>query len=141
MAFVLDPSVAAAWFLPDEFSALADRLLEDISNRKPVVPSLFRHELRNLLLVAEPSIGGGTSKPHRGKRRRRSAEAPRDFATPGAGAGDNSIVVDLARKHGLSGYDAAYLALALVEGLPLATFDRKLVRAAAIENVSVIGPL
>lgn len=135
MAFVLDPSVAAAWFLPDEFSALADRLLEDISNRKPVVPSLFRHELRNLLLVAE--------------RRNRIAardvdEALRLLATSPLlerGAGDDSIVVDLARKHGLSGYDAAHLALALVEGLPLATFDRKLVRAAAIENVSVIGPL
>ncbi len=39
-------------------------------------------------------------------------------------------VLALARAHGLSAYDAAYLELAMREGLPLATEDAAL-RAAA----------
>ncbi len=44
-------------------------------------------------------------------------------------------VLALARAHGLSAYDAAYLELAMREGLPLATEDAAL-RAAA-ERVGV----
>jgi predicted nucleic acid-binding protein len=40
----------------------------------------------------------------------------------------------------LSAYDAAYLALALLEGLPLATLDRRLAEAARAEQVIVFGP-
>jgi predicted nucleic acid-binding protein len=36
----------------------------------------------------------------------------------------------LSREHGLTAYDAAYLDLALDSGLPLATLDEDLVRAA-----------
>ncbi len=43
----------------------------------------------------------------------------------------------LARRHRLSGYDAAYLETALRRGAKLATLDRKLATAAAREGVSV----
>ena len=36
----------------------------------------------------------------------------------------------LARAHDLSSYDASYLDLAMKKGLPLATLDKKLKRAA-----------
>jgi len=36
----------------------------------------------------------------------------------------------LAREHGLTVYDAAYLDLTIQEGLPLASLDSQLVRAA-----------
>lgn len=39
-------------------------------------------------------------------------------------------VADLAEKHALTAYDAAYLAGALTLGLPLATRDKALLRAA-----------
>ena len=42
----------------------------------------------------------------------------------------------LARKHGLSGYDAAYLETAIRRRAQLATLDKKLARAAADEGVS-----
>ena len=41
----------------------------------------------------------------------------------------------LARTHGLSAYDAAYLELAVRLGLPLATLDRTLGRAAREEGL------
>ena len=39
-------------------------------------------------------------------------------------ARDDQPLLDLARKHKLTVYDAAYLALALRENLPLATLDK-----------------
>ncbi len=42
----------------------------------------------------------------------------------------------LARKHGLTLYDAAYLELAQRRGAILATFDAQLIKAAAKEHVS-----
>lgn len=48
-------------------------------------------------------------------------------------------VVHLAREHGLTPYDAAYLELALRVGTPLATFDQKLAVAAAARGVRLVG--
>ncbi len=41
-----------------------------------------------------------------------------------------SDTLHLARRHGLSSYDASYLELALRTGVPLATLDTDLARAA-----------
>lgn len=43
----------------------------------------------------------------------------------------------LAQKHGLTNYDAAYLGLAIRSGLPLATTDADLVRAATAAKLNV----
>lgn len=40
----------------------------------------------------------------------------------------------LGQRHGLTLYDAAYLELALRLGVPLATFDAALARAAGVEG-------
>jgi predicted nucleic acid-binding protein len=45
----------------------------------------------------------------------------------------------LARERNLTIYDAAYLELALREGLPLATLDRALEKAAVAEGVALFG--
>lgn len=45
----------------------------------------------------------------------------------------------LARERKLTIYDAAYLELALREGLPLATLDRALEKAAVAEGVALFG--
>jgi predicted nucleic acid-binding protein len=47
--------------------------------------------------------------------------------------------VSVAREHGITAYDAAYLELAMRLGLPLATGDRKLGRAAARVGVAPLG--
>jgi predicted nucleic acid-binding protein len=45
----------------------------------------------------------------------------------------------LAQKHGLTNYDAAYLALAMRFRLPLATTDADLRRAAAAAGVDIVS--
>jgi predicted nucleic acid-binding protein len=44
---------------------------------------------------------------------------------------DMSLLLELAERHGLTSYDASYLALAKMLGEPLFTLDRRLAMAAA----------
>ena len=49
-----------------------------------------------------------------------------------------STVLALAREHGLSVYDATYLDLAMREGAPLATLDRRLADVAQHSGVPLL---
>ena len=53
--------------------------------------------------------------------------------------GDEATLMQLARRRGLTVYDAAYLELALRLQCPLATLDRALAKAARAEGVVLIG--
>ncbi len=53
-------------------------------------------------------------------------------------APDESAVLRLARLHKLTVYDAAYLELAERRGIPLATLDADLIRAARAERVPLL---
>jgi hypothetical protein len=57
--FVLDASVTAAWCFRNEGSALTMALLEQMRQRKAVVPTLWHVETANMLLQAEPSPAQG----------------------------------------------------------------------------------
>jgi len=98
-----------------------------------VVPCLWWFEVRNILVVNE--------------RRRRINESDtaafllnlsrlrvRVDRLP-----DENALLRLARTHGLSVYDAAYLELARREGVPLATLDNDLRRATAGEGVALVS--
>jgi predicted nucleic acid-binding protein len=50
----------------------------------------------------------------------------------------NSRVSDLAKEHGLTVYDAAYLELAIRKQIPLASGDRSLQRAAKQSGVALL---
>lgn len=129
MTFVTDASVAAAWVLPDENAALADLALDRLGEETAKVPGVFWHELRNLLLSAE----------RRGRIHRRHAEISmarlRRLPIHRADEADDREVLALARAHRLTAYDASYLALAIREGCPLASLDRRLNEAATAEGV------
>ncbi|WP_261333723.1 type II toxin-antitoxin system VapC family toxin [Rhizobium leguminosarum] len=53
MPFVVDASVAAAWLLADEESRTAKEALSFLETENALVPDLFWHEMRNILLTAE----------------------------------------------------------------------------------------
>lgn len=131
-AVVVDASIAAAWFLPDEQNALADRVMEGLGADPGHAPALFWFEARSLFIVAE----------RRGRLRPGEAIAVmtqlRAFPIVNGGDGEDQAIIALAARRGLTGYDAAYLALALAEDLPLATLDRKLAAAARDEGVVVL---
>lgn len=124
---VIDSSVAIAWCFPDEHDSYSQSVLDALASEHAIVPELWHLEVANTLLV--------------GERRKRSTQANTvtwlgflsslpisvDEETKTHAFGDTP---SLAREHGLSVYDAAYLELAMRRGLPLATLDDKLKAAA-----------
>ena len=135
MTIVVDASIAAAWLSPDEGDDVTDRVLQQVEAAGGIAPSIFRHEVRSIMLIAE--------------RRNRIASAVGDalllrlttLPIEDCGPGGDVAVVSLARIHKLTAYDSAYLALALGRGLPLATLDRALVGAARACGVPLLGAL
>jgi predicted nucleic acid-binding protein len=125
--FVLDASVVLTWCFPDENTDLAQHVAHRFKQGDTALaPSFWPHEVLNALLAGE-------------KRKRISKEMMRSFLNDLAALPVTleqipaGIVFDriqsLSRKHGLTAYDAAYLDLALENGLALATWDEALVRA------------
>jgi predicted nucleic acid-binding protein len=135
MPFVVDASIAAAWFLPDEQNDAADLLMQNLRSSSGLAPSLFWFETRNLFLMAERR---GRFKP--GEALLSMAQL-RGLPIQDAGSGSDRFVLDLATRCGLSGYDASYLSLALDRKLPLATSDKRLAEATRREKVELLGPL
>ena len=131
MAIVIDASVAIAWCLRDRPSTLvADATIEQGGLEGIVVPDLFWHEVRSVLLVGERKgrIEAGTMNDHMADVRMLSIETDAAHA--------DAAVAALSRKHALSGYDAAYLETAIRRKAKLATLDKNLARAATNESVS-----
>jgi predicted nucleic acid-binding protein len=133
MALVLDASITACWAFQDEDHPDARLAFHQMRSEEAVVPCLWWFEVRNILVVnerrrriAEPDTAAFLL--NLSKLRIRIDRAP-----------DESAVLRLARTHRLSVYDAAYLELAQREGLPLATLDADLKKAAAGEGVALTG--
>jgi predicted nucleic acid-binding protein len=133
MAIVVDVSFAAAWFLADEKNRLADDVANRLTSERGLVPDLFRHELRNVFLMAFRR--GRLSKEEYFENVAQAERLP----LTNCGGGDGVRIARLAVSRGLSAYDAAYLSLAIDERAALATFDAALAAAARFEQVEVIG--
>jgi predicted nucleic acid-binding protein len=133
MAFVLDASITACWAFADEDHPDAALAFQQMRTEEAVVPCLWWFEVRNILVVNERR--GRILEPdttifllNLAQLRIRVDRVPEEGA-----------VLRLARTHRLSVYDAAYLELAKREGLPLATLDAALQKAAVGEGVALLS--
>lgn len=135
--FVVDNSVVMTWCFEDEANRYADAVLESLSAGEAFVPAIWPLEVGNILLVAER------------KKRLSEASVVRFLAL----VGNLPITVEqetpermltdilsLARIHHLSTYDASYLDLAMRLGLPIATQDASLSKAAKACRVPTFDP-
>ncbi|MGC2413610.1 MAG: type II toxin-antitoxin system VapC family toxin [Stellaceae bacterium] len=132
MPFVLDASIVHDWAF-DELHPTANTVRERLHVESAVAPSLWWFEVRNGLVMAERR--GQVAEQQTANFLR---EILRLSITLDRSPNEVSVL-DLARRHRLTVYDAAYLELAIREGLPLATLDTALMRAARAESVPVIG--
>lgn len=136
MSLVLDSTVTLAWLLDYEGSKAVDEVFARVISARGWVPALWRLEVANRLTMAV--------------RRKRITVEFRDQSL--ADLALLNIVADedterfawgttlaLADAHRLTAYDAAYLELALRLGLPLATLDADLRKAAASAGVALLG--
>lgn len=133
MALVLDASIAAAWYFPDEDSALATRVARGLATAPAVVPALFWFEIRNTAVVGERR--GWTTAEDTARFLGRLDALPLEVDAEPVGPD----LLTLARDHRLTAYDAAYLELARRRGVPLATLDDRLAAAATAAGVPLAG--
>jgi predicted nucleic acid-binding protein len=133
MPIVLDCSVAAAWALADERTAWTSAALQSASVEGAIVPSLFWYEMRNLLVVNERR-----GRIERSQTARFLTDV--DLLTEVDLRPVESDILELARAHNLTVYDASYLELASRLGLPLCTLDTQLIEAAAKVGVTLWQP-
>jgi predicted nucleic acid-binding protein len=135
--FVLDASVALAWFVDNPIPHFATRMRQNLLHGgKAVVPALWHMEIANGFVVAE----------RRGKLS--AAECARAMEKIGLllGTAIESTadlvsmrqVFETARTFQLSAYDAVYLDQARREHLPLATLGQQLLKAAAAAGVEIL---
>ena len=128
---IVDASVTAAWFLPDEATPFTEAALHATSTHDVWIPALWLLEMGNLFLSAQ-------------RRKRIDENKRREFV---AAASALRLRIDreavrmdamdaLAARHGLTTYDAAYLELALRRALPLATLDKALLTAMGMAGVA-----
>jgi predicted nucleic acid-binding protein len=132
--FVLDASLTLQWFLEDEADrAYSLAVLASLSEKRAHVPLLWFYEVGNGLLMAErrKRISLGQMDGFL----RRLAALPIDTAQETAA--QILELPSLAWSHGLTNYDAAYLALAIRSSLPLATTDSLLRKASAAAGVAI----
>jgi predicted nucleic acid-binding protein len=133
--FVIDASMALAWFFRDEFSERARMISALADEQSVVVPAHWFAEIANGILMGE-------------RRGRSKAEDVAHFVRRlgllrlEVDTSDRTLVVGrilpLARTHGLTIYDAFYLEIAERRGLPLASFDKKLNTAAHSNGVRLV---
>ena len=128
---ILDASAIIGWIMPDEAGIDLEPL---IARGEPLLaPWLIWVELRNILIVSE--------------RRGRLPDGMGDQIADAVDAlqiqldssASSAVVMDLARRHGLTAYDALYLETALRHGAMLATLDGRLRAAAVAEAVALAG--
>jgi len=131
--FVLDTSATMVLVMDDEPEEPVMPIVSALRDGDAVVPGLWRFEVANAL---------GTAL-----RRGRIHEDGFAYVvglvhginvTHDAQPASVEALIGLAREHGITAYDAAYLSLALRRGIALATTDRALRAVADAAGVSLV---
>ena len=130
MSFVLDTSVTMRWFFgdgkPSEL-AFSARVLDALATDVAIVPVTWGLEVANVIARAEAKalVTEARSGEFLELLDRLMIEVDAATFTQA-----RTGILQLARRYNLSAYDASYLELSLRRGLPLATLDEDLQKAA-----------
>ena len=142
MPFVLDNSVTMRWLFGDgsiDDRAYASGILERLERPDiyALAPSIWPLEVANVIARAEVKgwLTEARSSEFTGLLKQMAIHI--DPATADHALADT---LQLARRFGLSSYDAAYLELALREGHPLATLDQDMRAAATKAGALILTP-
>lgn len=137
MSFVLDNSVAMRWVMPTSKKtdqAYADKVLRGFVDHRAIVPTLWYIEAISVLLNCEKHGEISDNDTARFVSFIEGLDIQTDTSTSSHAFNKTASV---ARQFNVSGYDATYLELALREGLPLATLDKDLLKAAKRAEVQI----
>lgn len=134
MTFVLDASVVLAAVFDDEASPDADRVLERLERESAIAPAHWPLEVANAIRTAERR--GRLTAAELPALRSMLTALPIDIVPVELSTALG--VLETARHHDLTAYDAAYLDLAYVRDLELATIDLRLRQAAGIASIRLV---
>ena len=135
---VPDASAALTWCFEDEAMPWTDALLSDLrAGGEAIVPAHWPAEVANALLTA---VRRGRISREKANRFFVDLRAMPIRIDPQSDEGVFDRVFKLADQYSLTIYDAGYLELAIREGLPLATLDNDLRKAARASGVPLVGP-
>ena len=115
---------------------LAEKALAELSSVQAIVPAIWYAEVANGVLSGERQGAISPTQTDYFLGELSHAEIAADELSPRA---RQAAVLNLARAHGLTAYDATYLELAMRRAAQLATLDRKLAEAARATGVRVFG--
>jgi predicted nucleic acid-binding protein len=125
--FVVDNSIVMAWCFEDEATAYTDAVQDQLVESTAFVPAIWPLEVTNVLLVAERKNRIG--KADSGHFIALLSQLPIKVEPTESERAFHDIL-SLARQYQLSSYDASYLELAIRKGLPIASLDKAIARAA-----------
>jgi predicted nucleic acid-binding protein len=136
LSLVVDSSVALTWCFEDERTPATVAVLEQIAERGGVAPALWPLEVLNALVMAErrKRLAAMQRVELAGFLRELPITLDHDTAAQAW-----SMTMRLADQHRLTLYDATYLELAQRLGLPLATLDQELRKAAGALGIPLRG--
>ena len=121
---VIDASVVASWFLPDENAGKYSELFNHLDRLQIMVPVIFEYEILNIVLIARKR--GRISPTIQKDIVNKLKELPIDVEDC---TNDGSYsAYELANTYSLTVYDASYLELANRLKLPLLTYDKEMLR-------------
>ena len=136
--FILDAAVALCWYFEDQTAAYTEAIFECLAKGdQALVPSLWPLEMVNALVVA------WRQKIITSEQLESFVTDLKDLPFEVDSQGSERIyssVLRMSCQHQLSSYDAAYLDLAVYEGLSLATSDQNLRAAARRLKVAIFDP-
>lgn len=133
---VVDASIALSWCFEDEYSPLADTVLERLADGRAVAPAIWPLEVANGLRSGERR--GRLDEHAIPVAARLLMTLPITVEEPLRLEDAVGRVLHLARAAGVTAYDAAYIDLATRRGIPLATVDDQLARAAVAAGVDLV---
>ena len=132
---VMDASVALSWAFEDEADALSGRVLDALVDGVAVVPAVWPLKVSNALVTAQRR---GRITPAE-TARFLSLICRLPVQVEAIELGSMGSLVDAAREYNLSAYDANDLLLAMSLGVPLATRDAALQKAATAAGVELFS--
>lgn len=133
--FVVDASITIAWCFADESSDATDGVLRRLLTEGALAPAHWPMEVANALRSGERR--GRIDAAMLSVARSLLTDLPVDLVPVELATALD--VVDLARRHNLTVYDAVYLDLAASRGLALATVDGRLAAACHDAGVALIA--
>ena len=135
MIAVIDSLITLNWLLYDEHTPESDELFDSVSDQGAIVPTLWRLEIANALQVAVRRKRIDAAYRDRCLQKLQRLPLEVDSETDKQAW---SATLQLSERHNITVYDAAYLELALRRGIPLATRDQRLAKAASEAGATVL---